>query len=56
MSITINYRSAHGVKVKSLGLQKSGKHKGEVKLKTLEQVGKRPKGSIDYRHPDKVHH
>ena len=52
---TINYRGAHGVRVKSLGIVKTGKHKGMVKLKTLEAVGKRPKGSIDYRKPDKVH-
>lgn len=51
---TINYRSAHGVRVKNLGMVKSGKHKGEYKLKTLEAVGKRPKGSIDYRKPGKV--
>lgn len=53
---TINYRGAHGVRVASEGLQKTGKHAGEVKLKTLERVGNRPKGSIDYRQPQNVHH
>jgi len=51
---TINYRSAHGVRVKVLGTVKSGKHKGDVKVKTLEAVGKRRKGSIDYRKPANV--
>lgn len=52
---TIKYRSSRGIKVKNLGKVKSGKHKGEVKVKTLEAVGKRPKGSIDYRRPDKIY-
>lgn len=52
----IKYRGNPHVNVVSLGLQKSGAHKGYVKLKTTAQVGKRPKGSIDYRKPDKVYH
>jgi hypothetical protein len=52
---TINYRGAHAVPVKRMGVAKAGKHKGEVKLKTLRQVGKRPKGSIDWRQPKNVH-
>lgn len=52
---TINYRGAHGVRVAKEGLVKAGKHKGDEKLKTLERVGKRAKGSIDYRKPKNVH-
>ena len=52
---TINYRGAHNVKVARVGKVKSGKHKGDIKLRTLERVGKRPKGSIDYRKPKNVH-
>lgn len=52
----INYRGAHGVPVSRVGgVIKTGKHKGDVKLKTLRQVGKRPKGSIDYRKPKNIH-
>ena len=52
---TISYRGAKSVKVaRQGGVIKTGKHKGEVKLKTLERVGKRPKGSIDYRKPGNV--
>lgn len=52
---TINYRGAKGVPVTRMGKAKTGKHKGEEKLKTLRQVGKRPKGSIDWRQPKNVH-
>lgn len=52
----IKYRGAKRVHVAREGaVIKSGKHKGSVKLRTLERVGKRPKGSIDYRKPDKIY-
>lgn len=52
---TIDYRGAHNVPVAREGVAHSGKHKGEVKLRTLRQVGMRPKGSIDWRKPANVH-
>lgn len=53
---TIKYRGAKAVKAaRQGGVIKAGKHKGEVKLKTLQSVGKRPKGSIDYRKPGNIH-
>ena len=52
---TIKYRGAKHVPVKILGKVKAGKHKGDEKLKTTRRVGKRPKGSIDYRKPGKVY-
>lgn len=51
----IKYRGNPHVNVKVVGHMKTGPHKGMVKLKTTERVGKRPKGSIDYRRPDKVY-
>lgn len=53
---TVKYRGAKKVPVKREGgVIKHGKHKGEVKLKTTRRVGKRPKGSIDYRKPNKIY-
>lgn len=52
---TINYRGAKGIPVKREGVVKAGPHKGDVKVKTLRQVGQRPKGSVDYRKPGNVH-
>lgn len=51
----IKYRGAKHVPVTVEGKVSSGKHKGKVKVKTKKQVGKRPKGSVDYRSPDKVY-
>lgn len=50
---TIHYRSAV-VPVKEDGLVK--RHGKEMeKVTTLRNAGKRPKGSVDYRSPDKVY-
>lgn len=52
---SIKYRGAKHVPVKVLGKVKTGKHKGEERVKTTRRVGKRRKGSIDYRKPNKVY-
>lgn len=52
----IKYRGAKHVNVTVLGKVTSGKHKGMVKVKTTVTLPNRPKGSIDYRSPDKVYH
>lgn len=56
MAFYIKYRGNKHVPVTKVGgVIKSGKHKGYVKLKTKERVGKRPKGSIDYRKPENLY-
>lgn len=49
----IKYRSARV----NVSRQGTAVHNGKkmVKVKTLEPAGKRPKGSIDWRSPDKVY-
>lgn len=51
----IKYRGAKHVPVTVEKKMTSGKHKGMLKVKTKEKVGDRPKGSVDYRKPDKVY-
>lgn len=50
----LKYRSAE-VPALNLGYQTKGKHKGYDKMKTLAAAGKRKKGSIDWRKPNKVY-
>lgn len=52
----IKYRGNSHVNVKVIGKVTSGKHKGMVKVKTTVTLPHRPKGSIDYRKPNKVYH
>jgi hypothetical protein len=51
----IKYGGEKLVPLNVLGMVKAVKHMGEEKLKTTRKVGKRPKGSIDYRKPGKVY-
>lgn len=51
----IKYRGAKHVPVTVLGkVKRNGKVM--VKVKTTKTLPNRPKGSIDYRSPDKVYH
>lgn len=45
----IKYRGDKHVVVTDIKKVTSGPHKGEYRMKTTKQVGKRPKGSTDYR-------
>lgn len=50
----IKYRGAKHVRVQVVGeVMRNGKKM--KKVKTLESLPNRPKGSIDYRSPDKVY-